>query len=192
MEFRLQAVGRTDRLEPPEGGTANGEAASAGWRCQGVSSSASGCSSMVEFQPSKLAMRVRFPSPAPLHRRGPGAASVAQLVEQLTLNQLVLGSSPSRGTISHHSGFPITSDPRVLESAHLRHLRDHPHLRVDRAQAGSAAGVSRAGEVWQAVRWIVCAFSPADALRSRSRHALQSSGHARQPWPLVPPPASSW
>jgi hypothetical protein len=26
-------------------------------------------------------------------------ASVAQLVEQLTLNQLVLGSSPSRGTI---------------------------------------------------------------------------------------------
>src|SRR5688572_12536131 len=27
-------------------------------------------------------------------------ASVAQLVEQLTLNQLVLGSSPSRGTIS--------------------------------------------------------------------------------------------
>ena len=25
-------------------------------------------------------------------------ASVAQLVEQLTLNQLVLGSSPSRGT----------------------------------------------------------------------------------------------
>ncbi len=27
-------------------------------------------------------------------------ASVAQLVEQLTLNQLVLGSSPSRGTTS--------------------------------------------------------------------------------------------
>ena len=27
-----------------------------------------------------------------------GCASVAQLVEQLTLNQLVLGSSPSRGT----------------------------------------------------------------------------------------------
>ena len=25
----------------------------------------SGCSSMVELQPSKLAMRVRFPSPAP-------------------------------------------------------------------------------------------------------------------------------
>ena len=28
----------------------------------------------------------------------PANASVAQLVEQLTLNQLVLGSSPSRGT----------------------------------------------------------------------------------------------
>jgi hypothetical protein len=27
-----------------------------------------------------------------------GGASVAQLAEQLTLNQLVLGSSPSRGT----------------------------------------------------------------------------------------------
>ena len=28
-----------------------------------------GCSSMVEFQPSKLAVRVRFPSPAPASRR---------------------------------------------------------------------------------------------------------------------------
>ena len=27
-----------------------------------------GCSSMVEFQPSKLAMRVRFPLPAPIKR----------------------------------------------------------------------------------------------------------------------------
>jgi hypothetical protein len=33
-------------------------------------------------------------------------ASVAQLVEQLTLNQLVLGSSPSRGTISHRARLP--------------------------------------------------------------------------------------
>ena len=32
-----------------------------GWR---------GCSSMVELQPSKLAMRVRFPSPAPAQRHG--------------------------------------------------------------------------------------------------------------------------
>src|SRR4051794_666107 len=31
---------------------------------------------------------------------GQSVASVAQLVEQLTLNQLVLGSSPSRGTTS--------------------------------------------------------------------------------------------
>ncbi len=34
-------------------------------------------------------------------------ASVAQLVEQLTLNQLVLGSSPSRGTNSDSSPFRI-------------------------------------------------------------------------------------
>jgi hypothetical protein len=32
-------------------------------------------------------------------------ASVAQLAEQLTLNQLVEGSSPSRGTIPHHAVF---------------------------------------------------------------------------------------
>ena len=32
-------------------------------------------------------------------------ASVAQLVEQLTLNQLVLGSSPSRGTTSNSHQF---------------------------------------------------------------------------------------
>jgi hypothetical protein len=32
------------------------------------------------------------------HPAGRSVASVAQLVEQLTLNQLVLGSSPSRGT----------------------------------------------------------------------------------------------
>jgi len=31
-------------------------------------------------------------------RSNPPHASVAQLVEQLTLNQLVLGSNPSRGT----------------------------------------------------------------------------------------------
>src|ERR1700682_86851 len=33
-----------------------------------------------------------------IYLRSPLVASVAQLVEQLTLNQLVLGSSPSRGT----------------------------------------------------------------------------------------------
>ena len=48
-------------------------------------------------------------------------ASVAQLVEQLTLNQLVLGSSPSRGTISSspsHFSFrfagPVFRMPAVL------------------------------------------------------------------------------
>ena len=45
------------------------------------------CNSMVEFQPSKLATWVRFPSPAPY-------APLAQLVEHLTLNQGAQGSSP--------------------------------------------------------------------------------------------------
>ena len=42
-----------------------------------------GCSSMAELQPSKLATRVRFPSPAPsaIHRVR-GFAVVAQLVER--------------------------------------------------------------------------------------------------------------
>jgi hypothetical protein len=39
-------------------------------------------------------------------------ASVAQLAEQLTLNQLVLGSSPSRGTI-----FTLSQGIRTLETA---------------------------------------------------------------------------
>ena len=47
-----------------------------------------GCSSMVEFQPSKLAVRVRFPSPAPY--RG-----IAQLVEYWSPKPWVVGSSPS-------------------------------------------------------------------------------------------------
>ena len=37
------------------------------------------------------------------------SASVAQLVEQLTLNQLVLGSSPSRGTTLFWGIFPFQS-----------------------------------------------------------------------------------
>ena len=39
-------------------------------------------------------------------RRNFWGASVAQLAEQLTLNQLVLGSSPSRGTTSKPFYFP--------------------------------------------------------------------------------------
>ena len=37
-----------------------------------------GCSSMAEFQPSKLAMRVRFPSPAPLSATGSGASEAGR------------------------------------------------------------------------------------------------------------------
>ena len=48
-----------------------------------------GCSSMVEFQPSKLATWVRFPSPAL------GSAAVAQLVECVLGKDEVLGSNPS-------------------------------------------------------------------------------------------------
>ena len=57
-----------------------------------------GCSSMAELQPSKLATWVRFPSPAPAGREHaamlPPNAPLAQLVEHLTLNQGVPGSSP--------------------------------------------------------------------------------------------------
>ncbi len=53
---------------------------------------ARGCSSMVEFQPSKLAVRVRFPSPAP-HR------GIAQLVEYWSPKPWVVGSSPSAPAI---------------------------------------------------------------------------------------------
>ena len=48
-----------------------------------------GCSSMVEFRPSKPAVRVRSPSPAPFY---PG--TIAQLGEHLPYKQGVTGSSP--------------------------------------------------------------------------------------------------
>src|SRR5882672_8237389 len=43
-------------------------------------------------------------------------ASVAQLVEQLTLNQLVPGSSPGRGTTSKKTerGSPFLTNPKFL------------------------------------------------------------------------------
>ena len=53
-----------------------------------------GCSSMVEFQPSKLATWVRFPSPA-LSDDLWGSAAVAQLVECVLGKDEVLGSNPS-------------------------------------------------------------------------------------------------
>ena len=49
----------------------------------------SGCSLVVKLQPSKLATRVRFPSPAPKFR------SVAQLVEHRSPKPGAVGSSPS-------------------------------------------------------------------------------------------------
>ena len=49
----------------------------------------SGCSLVVKLQPSKLATRVRFPSPAPYLR------SVAQLVEHRSPKPGAVGSSPS-------------------------------------------------------------------------------------------------
>ena len=52
-----------------------------------------GCSSMVELQPSKLAMRVRFPSPA----RRQTCAPVAQWTEQEPSKLLAGGSNPSGG-----------------------------------------------------------------------------------------------
>ena len=52
-----------------------------------------GCSSMVEFQPSKLITRVRFPSPAP--------SMCLQLswIEQLPSKQQAGGSNPSKHAI---------------------------------------------------------------------------------------------
>ena len=47
---------------------------------------------MVVFQPSKLATRVRFPSPAPQ------GAQIAQLVEHFIGNEEVVGSNPILGS----------------------------------------------------------------------------------------------
>ena len=56
------------------------------------------------------------------------SASVAQLAEQLTLNQLVLGSSPSRGT-SFNKGSPGNSVSTL--SHENRHALLHPCPRFD-------------------------------------------------------------
>ena len=59
-----------------------------------------GCSSMVEPQPSKLVMRVRFPSSAPapdIARACNLPAPVAQWTEQEPSKLLVEGSNPSGG-----------------------------------------------------------------------------------------------
>ena len=50
---------------------------------------------MVEFQPSKLAVRVRFPSPAPFCITDNTYRGIAQLVEYWSPKPWVVGSSPS-------------------------------------------------------------------------------------------------
>ena len=55
-----------------------------------------GSSSVVELLPSKQDARVRFPSPAPTPK--PNSLPLAQLVEHITFNDGVDGSSPSGET----------------------------------------------------------------------------------------------
>ncbi len=57
----------------------------------------SGCSSMVEPQPSKLMMWVRSPSPAPV-RKVRHYAHIAQLVEHFLGKEEVTGSNPVMGS----------------------------------------------------------------------------------------------
>ena len=57
----------------------------------------SGYSLMVEPQPSKLMMRVRFPLPAPL--KGSSFAHIAQSVEHFLGKEEVTGSSPVMSSI---------------------------------------------------------------------------------------------
>src|SRR5437764_11594471 len=57
---------------------------------------------MAEFQPSKLAMRVRFPSPALPEQRSPGSRlcpspGSSARTEQGTSNPEAAGSNPARG-----------------------------------------------------------------------------------------------
>ena len=54
---------------------------------------------MVEPQPSKLIVRVRFPSPAPLMQKVYVQAHIAQVVEHFLGKEEVVGSSPVVGTI---------------------------------------------------------------------------------------------
>ena len=77
-----------------------------------VADSRRGSSSMVEPQPSKLMVRVRFPSPAPLNcRRRPFhiVAHVAQSVEHLLGKEEVEGSIPFVSTT--FSRFPPVVGP---------------------------------------------------------------------------------
>jgi GNAT superfamily N-acetyltransferase len=59
-------------------------------------------------------------------------ASVAQLVEQLTLNQLVLGSNPSRGTFFFTVQLPLGSFSHFYEAFPLRRTCRRPGISGDR------------------------------------------------------------
>ncbi|CEE59771.1 Translocase (modular protein) [Xanthomonas citri pv. citri] len=72
-------------------------------------SSRRGSSSTVEPQPSKLMVRVRFPSPAPLNANAwhnAKLAHVAQSVEHLLGKEEVEGSIPFVSTITQSSSTP--------------------------------------------------------------------------------------
>ena len=71
----------------------------------------SGCSSMVEQQPSKLNTRVRFPSPALSCKDS--EAVVAQLVEHFLGKEEVMGSSPISSSCSETY--------RIVERGAMRH-----------------------------------------------------------------------
>ena len=53
---------------------------------------------MVELQPSKLIVWVRFPSPAPILKKIVLDAHIAQAVEHFLGKEEVAGSSPAVGT----------------------------------------------------------------------------------------------
>ena len=68
-------------------------------------------------------------------------ASVAQLVEQLTLNQLVVGSNPPRGTTFV---LPAPSGARARGAVPIFFERFSPALSNDMLAGSSRAGSSRA------------------------------------------------
>lgn len=79
-----------------EQGVAGSNPASPTYAEAALSCGRRGCSSMVEPQPSKLVMRVRFPSPA-LRTDRMESAPVAQRTEQEPSKLLVGGSNPPGG-----------------------------------------------------------------------------------------------
>src|SRR5690606_21215261 len=69
------------------------------WRwAEGRAAHEGGCSSMVEPQPSKLMVAVRFRSPAPQYSGGSNTAHIAQSVEHFLGKEEVTGSIPVVGS----------------------------------------------------------------------------------------------